>query len=201
MWSTGGATEEDYYCIQDMGLSQQDGDGIAAGHAITMQGVMDAVVANNGFAWPLLSGREASLDLADPRPKCAATLRAQCKGSWNPNQNKTLQYGFTRKAFHDAFPLPFPEQDVAMFMLTRGPYAYIGHSWMVCVHPSGYVTGNSVKGYERPLQLDVDYGEPVALKGSCTETVPGKSGIFTREWTKADVQMDCNTWQATIKMK
>ena len=76
MWSTGGATEEDYYCIQDMGLSQQDVDGIAAGHAITMQGVMDAVVANNGFAWPLLSGREASLDLADPRPKCAATLRA-----------------------------------------------------------------------------------------------------------------------------
>ena len=31
MWKTGGATEEDYYCIEDMGLSQGDVDAITAG--------------------------------------------------------------------------------------------------------------------------------------------------------------------------
>eukprot|EP00729_Bicosta_minor_P011303 gene11303-30343_t len=32
------------------------------------------------------------------------------------------------------------------------------------------------------------------------ETAP-ESGIFTREWSKSTVKMDCNTWQSTITMK
>ena len=41
-------------------------------------------------------------------------------------------------------------------------------------------------------------GEPVD-KG-CKETAPN-SGICTREWSKADVKMDCNKWEPTITMK
>ena len=41
-------------------------------------------------------------------------------------------------------------------------------------------------------------GEPVDKV--CKETAPN-SGIFTREWSKASVQMDCATWTPTIKMK
>ena len=48
-----------------------------------------------------------------------------------------------------------------------------------------------------PEQINWDYGEPKAL---CTETAPN-SGVFTREWTKATVQMDCNTWTPTITLK
>jgi hypothetical protein len=44
----------------------------------------------------------------------------------------------------------------------------------------------------------VDYGVPV--DAHCTET-GGKTGVFVREWSKATVELDCNTWQATIKMK
>ena len=39
--------------------------------------------------------------------------------------------------------------------------------------------------------LDADYGVPV--DEVCKETAPN-SGVFAREWSKATVQMDCNTW-------
>jgi hypothetical protein len=42
-----------------------------------------------------------------------------------------------------------------------------------------------------------DFGEPV--DNACYETAPN-SGVFTREWTKATVTMDCNTWTPTITM-
>ena len=74
-------------------------------------------------------------------------------------------------------------------------YAYLGYSWMGCVQASGFVTGNSTKGYERPQEVDVDYGTPI--DATCAETAPN-SGIFTREWSKAIVKMDCNTWSATL---
>jgi hypothetical protein len=44
----------------------------------------------------------------------------------------------------------------------------------------------------------ITQGEPVDKV--CKETAPN-SGIFTREWSKASVQMDCATWTPTIKMK
>jgi hypothetical protein len=36
--------------------------------------------------------------------------------------------------------------------------------------------------------------------GHCVET-GSNTGIFTREWSKASVSMDCNKWEATITMK
>ena len=53
--------------------------------------------------------------------------------------------------------------------------------------------------YEFPELLERDYGEPVNGE-QCSETGPN-SGVFTREWTRASIQMDCNTWTATLKMK
>ena len=48
--------------------------------------------------------------------------------------------------------------------------------------------------YEYPAALNGDYGEPLGL---CHETAPG-SGVFTREWSKTNVTLDCNTWSANI---
>ena len=48
------------------------------------------------------------------------------------------------------------------------------------------------------LKEAVAQGEPVDKV--CKETAPN-SGIFTREWSKADVKMDCNKWEPTITMK
>ena len=86
----------------------------------------------------------------------------------------------------DPSSLMYPLQDIANFLLSRGPYALLGHGWLGCS-----------RTYEVPDQLNWDYGEP---NGLCTETAPN-SGIFTRDWTKATVQMDCNTWTPTITLK
>ena len=68
MWKTGGATEEDYYCVEDMGLKQADVTKMKEEHDQTMTAVYDAVVENHGFVFQMLSSRMASLDLKDPRP-------------------------------------------------------------------------------------------------------------------------------------
>lgn len=48
--------------------------------------------------------------------------------------------------------------------------------------------------YAFPDEFRVDYGTPV---GFCTETSPN---VFTRKWTKATVQMDCNTYTGSVTM-
>ena len=48
-----------------------------------------------------------------------------------------------------------------------------------------------------PISHLQDFGEPTEV---CKETA-ANSGVFTREWTKASISMDCNTWTPTIKMK
>lgn len=68
----------------------------------------------------------------------------------------------------------------------RGPYAFLGHGWLGCS-----------KKYEVPEQINWDYGKPMGL---CKETATN-SGVFEREWTKAKISMDCNTWTPTITMK
>jgi hypothetical protein len=62
----------------------------------------------------------------------------------------------------------------------------LGHGWLGCSH-----------FYVFPEELNGDYGEPTEI---CKETAPN-SGVFTREWTKASVQMDCKTYTPTITMK
>jgi hypothetical protein len=49
--------------------------------------------------------------------------------------------------------------------------------------------------YPRPHALDVDYGTPTEF---CREASPG---VFTREWTKATVTLDYNSFEANISMK
>ena len=111
MWKTGGASEEDYYCVEDMGLTQADVTQLQQEHHKTMMAVNSAVVENHGFVFGLLSSRVASLDVADPRPpeKCKAYLRSQCRPAM-ATANQTLLFEFTRKTFHASFPLPYVHQ-------------------------------------------------------------------------------------------
>jgi hypothetical protein len=82
--------------------------------------------------------------------------------------------------------LPFVLHDVVSFLLVRGRYAFLGHGWLGCNQDFAF-----------PALLDTDFGEP---EGLCAETAPG-SRVFAREWSKARVEMDCNTWTPTITMK
>ena len=72
----------------------------------------------------------------------------------------------------------------AQFLLTRGPYGYIGYGWHGCVQtpPPSNV-------------YDYDFGEP--KDSLCRESAPG---VFSRAWTKAMVHFDCNTLTANITL-
>eukprot|EP01121_Diplochlamys_sp_Union-15-3_P000892 TRINITY_DN1074_c0_g1_i1.p1 TRINITY_DN1074_c0_g1~~TRINITY_DN1074_c0_g1_i1.p1 ORF type:complete len:349 (-),score=64.48 TRINITY_DN1074_c0_g1_i1:52-1098(-) len=69
-------------------------------------------------------------------------------------------------------------QQLAGFLLSREQYAYFGTAW-------------AVGPYWFP-EFDQDYGEPV---GPASETA---TGVFSRKWTKATVQLNCNTWEASF---
>ena len=84
-------------------------------------------------------------------------------------------------------------QDLATFLLTRGPYAWLGYGWQGCTE------GPVHDAYgEWGAEMDEDYGEPVDV--TCKETVPGVSGVFERKWSNANVVLDCKAWTGTITM-
>jgi hypothetical protein len=85
-----------------------------------------------------------------------------------PPQNSSIHddammYGFTQvsESPHNPFlrddSLPAFEQDLASFLLVRGPYAWLGYGWMGCGSDSSCQYGK----YARPEALELDYGTPV----------------------------------------
>ena len=80
-------------------------------------------------------------------------------------------------------------QLTAEFLLSRGPFAWLGYGWVGCT--------NGDEERPRPAEWDVDYGVP---DGPCNETAPN-SQVFTRSYSKATVSWDCNTGEGSIQMK
>ena len=108
------------------------------------------------------------------RAGCAPFMRAHCV------HNDTLQHSAMMMNAGSAADF---KQNLAAFLLVRGPYAWFGDAWKGCNYvPDG------------PALLHVDYGVPLA------HYVEIKPGIFARKWTKANVSLDCRAWEATIKL-
>lgn len=133
---------------------------------------------------------------SEPNSTCAAFMKENC-GADSPSQNGTMFFGYSRYQHSQAWgnasipgqsygSLLSPTQDLAAFLLARGPWAWFGYGWTGCAdakHP-----------FTRPAALEADYGVPV---GFCAESSPG---VFTRKWTKAEIKLDCNDFTADIKM-
>lgn len=176
---------------EDMGLSKADLAQLTVDYQANMQALQKATLAAGKFAWQMLWTGGAADNIGGTglgplvnKASCAADLRALCAKD-NPAQTRAMAYGFTTP---DPAQLPELEMDVANFLLSRGPYAWLGHGWRGCS-----------RTYLFPPLLNTDFGEPVDQ--ICAETAPGSSGVFVREWSKATVKVDCNTWTPTITMK
>ena len=76
-------------------------------------------------------------------------------------------------------------QDLASFLLTRGPFAWLGMGWEQCT-----------SFYPHPDELNEDFGEP--LTDDCREV--GDTEVFVRNWTKADVSVDCRDFSAEVRL-
>ena len=46
-----------------------------------------------------------------------------------------------------------------------------------------------------------DYGAPVAGPAGVAHAVPGKAGVYAREYERATVSLDCATWGASFVLK
>ena len=177
---TGGPTEVNGFCIEDMGLSAADVREIWLNWNATMQAVFHAVVNKQGYVYQMFN-TNAGRDLVHPQAQCAAWLRAACSpGSAAYTQPLLFQYSNETKR-----PLPSASQDMAQFLLVRGPYAWIGYSWDGC-YPN-------VATYEVPELLNMDVGEPLEM---CHESSPG---VFSRRWSRVTVALDCNSWTPTFQ--
>lgn len=183
---------------EDTGLTKQDLiDGTAA-YWDNMAALQNYTLEKGKFSWQMLwtGGDPEGRGGTCPGPlvtsdKCASELRSLCSASSPQHKDRTMMYSFGPGHCHncrDQLPVDPPQlqEDLANFLLVRGPYAYLGHGWLGCSHT-----------YIFPPELNLDYGEPTEL---CKETAPG-SEIFVRDWTKATVQMDCNTFTPTLTMK
>ena len=78
--------------------------------------------------------------------------------------------------------------DARLFALTPRPNPR-SYGWSGCI--------DATHPFTRPASLDKDYGEPLNF---CSETAPG-SQIWTRNYTKLDLSIDCRSYEATYIMK
>lgn len=134
-----GPSEIDPYSQTDMGLSNHSVSDITQGWLHNMERVQEAILSAKGYTWSLIPGQAN----ANAQPvivnatNCAATLR---NATLAPEvyQSAPLIAGLSYNSTTSAFP--WLSQQLAAFLLMRGPYAYIGWGewgmwWCVSMPP------------------------------------------------------------------
>lgn len=113
-----------------MGLSDKDIKEITEGWLETMTAVQDALLKAEAYTWSLIP-RQANAN-ASPvmlnhtnSSECAALIRDACSHK-NPHDSAPLLFGVTIDGKNKTDPFPYVTEEVAAFLLMRGPYAYIG---------------------------------------------------------------------------
>merc|ERR1711862_808553 len=169
----------------DMGLTKSDLVQLIKDYEANMDALRKAILNAGKFEWHMMWFGAPGVGLGPIVQKgtCAADLRSLCTAN-SPPQTRAMGYGLNH--WQDPAVLPDLKQDLSNFLLIRGPYAWLGHGWRGCS-----------RTYLFPPEFNVDYGVP---SGLCKETAPN-SGIFTRDYSKATVKMDCNAWEGSITMK
>jgi hypothetical protein len=180
----GGPTEMNANCTRDMGLNQTDIADIMAAWHRNFVAAKAVSVAAGGFEWHLLKTTGSPAAGQTPT-QCKAFFQTACKPH-STAYDSALFVPFTYGA-KAGYGAPRWQEDLATFLLIRGPFGYIGHGFSTCSLDAEPVGGPG-ELYERPPALNTEYGVPLGL---CVEEET-KSGTFTRKWTKADVSYDCN---------
>jgi hypothetical protein len=197
-WSlTGNMGDNTKNATQDMGLTSIDLEQLTTSYETIMQVLRNRTLDVGKFSWQMLytGGDADSKGSTCPGPlvqknTCTQNLRSYCTLD-SPTQTRTLMYGFS-PGFCSGNPgnLTDFDNDLASFLLIRGKYSYLGHGWLACS-----------REYQFPDALTFDYGIPIPTEDSvCIETAVN-SMIFTRDYTKATITLDCNTWTSSIVMK
>jgi hypothetical protein len=132
-----GPSEIEIHCLADMGLSVQDVLDLTAGWKQTTAAAMRAIAKAGGWVWQMFSGG-TPVGLNAKGAECVSALKASCKPT-SAQQTRMCMSGLTAAARPNGAPSAFtdPESDVARFLLTRGPYGFLGTSWVGCEPDNG----------------------------------------------------------------
>jgi hypothetical protein len=196
-WSSDGPSEIDSNMLTDMGMSRDEASNMTAAWQNALTRLYTLADDRNKFLSDMGYNGD-SLSYANTA-QCTSRLSSMCSvglptfGSWYVVNYEYIQppdYGISA---------PNALLDVAYFLLTRGPWAWIAGGPMLGWHMSHWWTHNKTRNIQfrtdlRPQEFNQDYGEPLC---SCTEESPG---VFVRYWTKANVTIDCNQLQGRIDM-
>jgi hypothetical protein len=171
MMTLDGPTELDPNFLNDTGLTPAETASSVVAFNKTMTRMFDKLVEMGGFAWQL-ADEHWHLVRKTPPDECTAILREWC----------VPDPPFWRKAHFyrvSASQVTTNATDfTAEFLLTRGPYAWLGFGWDGCFP--------TVPVPSRPQLWDLDYGMPL---GHCVEL--GNTGVFQRNYSRSAVTWDC----------
>ena len=112
------------------GSSHQDMLDMTDAFLVGQAKLFDAIVAKGGFSWTMTTGN-AQLDQirrTNDTAKCIETLDTFCKWYGPANQSARVYYVDPG----DAMKPGEAERYVALFLLTRGDFAWLGYGWIGC---------------------------------------------------------------------
>jgi hypothetical protein len=188
----------DSYSQSDMGLTDEDIREITSEWNKTMAAVQRTLLNHKAYTWSLVYGQENAnaMPFLLSMSECIAALQEACtmESIW---QAHPMIFGFSVNGMN-LTQLP---QDLAFFLLARGPYAWAGWgvwgmTWPFNAEPSHGQLPPMPHGVPLPKDLDYNYGKPE--DEVCFEKV---AGVFHRKWSHASIELDCNSFQSTITFK
>ena len=182
IYGTGYVTEASTYFKVDTGISDTEGKALVASFGANMERLYDRIIEVGGFAWQMFWEPDSN-GQANGKT-CAAVLGNACK-SHNPDFEKRPLLYQASQGTDGTFDLKGAEQTTINFMLTRGPYAWIGFDWNGC-YGDGVNDRKLSHGFHRSPLWDEDFGVPL---GSCRHV---GDGVFVRNWTKAAFVWNCS---------
>lgn len=124
----------------DTGLehNQAGWQQITDAYHANMDALRAATLRSGKFAWQLMwtGGDVGGLGSTGPHPivdkqSCTQDLRQLCRET-APPQTRAMMYALNTGPSRDPSNLPELKQDLANFLLVRGPFAWLGHGWMGC---------------------------------------------------------------------
>lgn len=210
--------EQSAHFAFDTGFTKQDCEAMLKSYQHVLSVATDKLLAAGKFSQCSAgcSGSAGLWNVYDlpSKPKntkqCLKDLHYYCANDSSP-QTDVIAYRYSQGSIHDTNQVPIHlEWDLTNFLLIRGPYNWLGFAYYPWQGPPGWCFGvpGLIPGspkhptfpvYYFPPEFNKDYGEPIGGQ-VCRETSDG-SGVFRREWTKATVEIDCNTVTPTITMK
>lgn len=201
----GGPTEMEGHFVDDTGSTSAEMAAHVEAYLRNMKRLEQALVDHGGFWQGLVNhgagdqtmsrgpqirpiGKDCYHDCGNvTAPQCEAILRDVWCVPDPAEWKRPMSYLMRPPSERNTRVAHLKEtQATAQFLLTRGPFAWIG-----------FFDWQSLANWPRPKEWDTDFGTP---DGPCAETEVG-SGVFARSWSKATVTWDCATAKGEITMK